>query len=177
MNDQPGPARSLLEAFHGVLAALGRAARKGEEWPPGRLTMPQFKLLLTLVRPWRAFEGAEPDPAPATISSLARHLGLSAPTVTGIVDRLSQAGYVERRRSEKDRRLVEVVPTRNGVNLVSELFVAHDERLRHYFASLDRADAQALLQGLTALAHLIGSGDEGVGDRERSPISEHHPRK
>lgn len=37
---------------------------------------------------------------------LARHLGMSSAAATVLVDRLERAGYVQRRRDEKDRRRV-----------------------------------------------------------------------
>jgi DNA-binding MarR family transcriptional regulator len=86
---------------------------------------------------------------------------LSAPTVSGIIDRLVQAGYVERRRSEDDRRMVEVVPTRRGRDLVTELFAAGDERFRRLLSAMEPEDAQALLRGLRALERAMREGSGG----------------
>jgi len=176
-------AEQLLETLHEVFAVLGRERRRqAHEWPPGRLTMPQFKVLLLLVRPWWAFhhglsrsaggEGRSRDgpnhrsaggpgdhtsePGPGadrslTVGSLARILGLSAPTVSGIVDRLCRSGLVERRRSHPDRRVIELVVTPKGRELVSELFAAREEGLRRLFAAMEPEDARALLQGLRGL--------------------------
>lgn len=49
--------------------------------------MPQLKVLMLLVQPWR---DPTEDGGPDTVGSLARRLGLSPPTVTAILDRLSQ---------------------------------------------------------------------------------------
>jgi len=42
----------------------------------------------------------------ASVSTVARHLGVSAPTVCANVDQLAAAGLVRRHRSERDRRSV-----------------------------------------------------------------------
>jgi len=155
----PPQAEALLAAFHRVMAALARSHKEREgHWPPGRLTMPQFRLLVFLVRPaWghRADEPEQRAERPATVTELARTMQLSAPTVSGIIGRLVEAGYVKRRRSEADRRVVEVLPTQRGRDLVAEFFAAGDERFRHILGALDPEDGEALLRGLKALERAI----------------------
>ena len=50
----------------------------------------------------------------ASVSSVARHLGVSAPTVCANIDQLEAAGLVRRHRSERDRRAVELSLTPRG---------------------------------------------------------------
>lgn len=50
----------------------------------------------------------------ASVSSVARHLSVSAPTVCANVDQLVAAGLVTRHRSERDRRAVELSLTPKG---------------------------------------------------------------
>jgi DNA-binding MarR family transcriptional regulator len=47
---------------------------------------------------------------PMTASQLAEETGLSTGAITGVVDRLEKAGYVRRKRDQKDRRLVFINP-------------------------------------------------------------------
>jgi DNA-binding MarR family transcriptional regulator len=47
---------------------------------------------------------------PTTASQLAEETGLSTGAITGVVDRLEKAGYVRRKRDQKDRRLVFINP-------------------------------------------------------------------
>src|ERR671938_103529 len=47
---------------------------------------------------------------PMTASQLAEETGLSTGAITGVVDRLEKAGYVKRKRDQKDRRLVFINP-------------------------------------------------------------------
>ena len=58
---------------------------------------------------------------PCKISKVASRMGVSAPTMTGLIDRLQRMGYVERFRDKKDRRIIFVKVTRNGSKLVQQL--------------------------------------------------------
>jgi DNA-binding MarR family transcriptional regulator len=50
----------------------------------------------------------------ASVSTVARYLGVSAPTVCANLDQLEAAGLVRRHRSERDRRAVELSLTPRG---------------------------------------------------------------
>jgi DNA-binding MarR family transcriptional regulator len=50
----------------------------------------------------------------ASVSTVARHLSVSAPTVCANVDLLESAGLLTRHRSEKDRRAVDLSLTAKG---------------------------------------------------------------
>src|SRR5208282_2414745 len=50
----------------------------------------------------------------ASVSTVARHLSVSAPTVCASVDSLEAAGLVTRHRSERDHRAVELSLTGKG---------------------------------------------------------------
>jgi MarR family transcriptional regulator, organic hydroperoxide resistance regulator len=56
-----------------------------------------------------------------TISALAQRLGVDAPAVTNIVQRLEQSGLVERIRDREDQRAVKVSLTREGREIMRSL--------------------------------------------------------
>jgi DNA-binding MarR family transcriptional regulator len=58
----------------------------------------------------------------ASVSTVARHLSVSAPTVCGKVDQLEAAGLVIRHRSERDRRTVELSLTPKGRKVEARLW-------------------------------------------------------
>lgn len=62
----------------------------------------------------------EPD-TPVPMSSISELLNCDASNVTGIVDRLSSAGYMARQDHATDRRIKCVVITEKGARLRSEL--------------------------------------------------------
>ncbi|WP_309080951.1 MarR family transcriptional regulator [Zhihengliuella sp.] len=72
----------------------------------------------------------------ATASDLARHLGLSAPATTALVDRLQKQGHVERRRDAADRRRIELHTTdlarRTGSRIFRPLALALDSMAGAY---------------------------------------------
>ena len=52
-----------------------------------------------------------------SMSDLASTLNTAANTTTGIVDRMVKRGYIQRRQSEKDRRVVEVALANKGLRM------------------------------------------------------------
>jgi DNA-binding MarR family transcriptional regulator len=64
---------------------------------------------------------------------LAEHMGIEPPTLVGQLDKLVEDGFVERRRDERDRRVVRVVPTPEGRRRLAQLHavvVELDDELR-----------------------------------------------
>jgi DNA-binding MarR family transcriptional regulator len=67
---------------------------------------------------------------PLTGIELAKATGLSFATITGIIDRLEKAGYVRRKRDDKDRRLVLVfiIPNKDKAEAeIGSLFLVLQE--------------------------------------------------
>src|SRR5579875_4210997 len=89
--DQPAP----NEGLHQQVAALVRviALTDPQPWMNLDLTMPQFKVLLLLWHMRRA-----------RVSVLAEQLGVHLSTISGILDRLVEAGFVCREDDAEDRR-------------------------------------------------------------------------
>lgn len=63
---------------------------------------------------------------PLKATELAEKIGISASTLTGVVDRLVERGYVKRIRDENDRRVTFIVP---GDLLIEKASVAHEKVL------------------------------------------------
>jgi len=59
--------------------------------------------------------------SPVRLSELSRKLQISAPTVTGIVDRLERSGYVRRIPDKEDRRAINVDLTAKGKHIARKL--------------------------------------------------------
>ncbi|HXG35756.1 MAG TPA: MarR family transcriptional regulator [Dehalococcoidia bacterium] len=83
------------------------------EWAEADLTMPQLRVLMTLF-----LDGAQ------NCGSLAETVGLSLPTLTGILERLSRRGYLERVHDDNDRRKVISKLSPEGERLVCCLWSA-----------------------------------------------------
>ncbi|MFD2024901.1 MarR family winged helix-turn-helix transcriptional regulator [Promicromonospora aerolata] len=128
------------------LATLHR--RLGEEFFATRLR-PLLETDLT-VQQLRALALVQVD-RESTPQRLAEALGVSAGTVSGILDRLTAAGMTVRTPDLADGRVRRVTSTEKGSEAIRRL-VAHDEDLPpDLLALLDVDDLRALTQGTRAL--------------------------
>src|SRR5262245_50630533 len=118
---------------------------RNPSWLSVDLTMPQLKVLICVV------EGDG-----ATSGQIARGLGVTLPTITGIVDRLADQDLVTRREDPDDRRVTRVLPTAHGRTLVSDLLRYRTDMIR---AVLSRLDVDQLRTVETAFDYLQGAAD------------------
>jgi DNA-binding MarR family transcriptional regulator len=97
-----------------------------------------------------------------TISAIADRLSLEPSTITPLVKRLEQAGFLSRRRNPEDEREVKVHLTAKGKNLRSEAGCLNDRLLERSGLTVEEIIAlnkkvQALREALTRNAR----GDDG----------------
>lgn len=90
--------------------------------------------------------------APVTVTALARHLGVGAPTVTEAIDRLERRGVVERRRGTRDRRRVELRLTALGLDRMQRSSVLDHARVGEVLAAISPRQRAAAVRGLEVLA-------------------------
>ena len=114
------------------------------------VTMPQAILLQALERSGGRQSARE----------LGRECHMLASTVTGVIDRLEAAGMVRRERDSRDRRIVWVVLTGEGVELVGRM-PSFFEHLGKGFAVLP---SRELLQMRESLLRVLAAG-ENEGER------------
>ena len=107
-----------------------------------QFTPPQLHTLL-----WLGEDG------PLTMGELARRLGVTEKTVTGVVDRLEREGCLQRERDMADRRVVRCHLTDKGARTYAELDAHLLEKLSQMLAMLDAEDRSALF----ALLQKLGS--------------------
>lgn len=79
-----------------------------------------------------------------TFVELSQHLVVTSGNLTGIVDRLEVAGYVQREPDTKDRRLVRVVMTARGRNLMEQLIPKVRADIEEIMSVLSRSDQAEL---------------------------------
>lgn len=87
------------------------------------------------------------------ISDLSRKVGLTNSTVSGIVDRLEEAGYVQRRRDQTDRRIVWVTRTEKLERLIRSIPVLQDDYLDSLLEGITEEETQTILKSLQLLAN------------------------
>jgi MarR family transcriptional regulator, organic hydroperoxide resistance regulator len=87
-----------------------------------------------------------------SLSELSRRIAAQNSTVTGIVDRMVEAGLVERRQSERDRRVWQITATEKGRAISRKVTVAPWEMLREALEALDAREKQQLVTILKKVA-------------------------
>jgi DNA-binding MarR family transcriptional regulator len=98
-----------------------------------------------------------------TMGELARRLGVTEKTVTGVVDRLEREGHVQRERVSPDRRVVSCRLTETGqqTSLLLDHFL--NDAVTQILGLLDGDDRKALFRIMEKLVHkLDASSSEGL---------------
>jgi DNA-binding MarR family transcriptional regulator len=122
---------------------MREARRSVERWG---LTLPQFDVLAELGR--AVDEGF-------TFVELSRLLLVTSGNLTGIVDRLEGDGLVRRETDDRDRRLVRIVLTRKGRQLVEQIMPLHAQDIQALLAFMSA-------EKLTALTEMLGHLRDGL---------------
>ncbi len=89
---------------------------------------------------------------PTGLAELARHMGVTASTMSLSVDRLERRGFVRRQRDPRDGRRVALRLTAAGVRVKEAQSVLEPERVRGMLARLAPRERAAALRGLALLA-------------------------
>lgn len=109
---------------------------------------------------------------PKTISA---RMGVSQPTMTTLIDRLVAKGLVERRRSETDRRQMNIFITPAGREAIDRAPDPLHDRYVEAFDALEDWEQAMLVAALERIAALLDAGHLDVapvldlGDIRRNP--------
>jgi DNA-binding MarR family transcriptional regulator len=100
-----------------------------------------------------------------SLFDLARHMGVTASTMSLTVDRLVRAGYVVRERSAEDKRRLDLRLTAAGLRIKRQQKVLEPDLVAAVLARLDERRRKQALRGLELLAtaskELVTSGELG----------------
>ena len=154
-----GDVAPVRDPFDEVLVALRRIIHATDlhSKKVGReigLTVPQI-VVLKSVR----------DLGEVTTSMISRNVSLSQPTVTHILDRLDERGFVERYRSSRDRRVVHTRLTRHGRAALRKTPGLLHERFLREFATLSDRRQKEIIRVLKSVAGMMG-----VSSLDASPL-------
>ncbi|ALS01606.1 MarR family transcriptional regulator [Enterococcus silesiacus] len=86
-----------------------------------------------------------------TSSEVAKELSITVGTLTVAINNLVKKGYVERIRSEDDRRVVKLGLTKKGKLLFRVHQHFHREMVKRILNGMDKAEEKALLKALKNL--------------------------
>ena len=149
--------RADVAAFELLTRALIGIALEGLRVAgSGQVSLPQFRLLLAL-------EGLGRVPS----SRLAAQLGLAPSAVTRMVDRLQDAGLVQRGTDPRSRSIVAVEPTAAGHQLVAAVLGHRHELLGAVLDRMTPADHAAAVRAAGLFAGLSG---DAIAVGESGPV-------
>ena len=134
----------LSTALRIAVARLSRRLRAEKE--DDELSDSQTAILAYLVR-----EGS------GTIGRLSEYERVTPPSMNRTVNRLEEAGYVERTADQTDGRKVVVVPTERGVELVAETRRRRDAWLHQRLRTLSPEQRAILAQAADIIRALAES--------------------
>ena len=145
----PEPGETELSSKQDVLIALRKIIRATDIHSRRLtktvgLTAPQL-LVLQAIRGLGA----------VAISRLSTEVSLSQATVTTILDRLEKRGYVERRRSDKDKRVVHALLTDAGREMLEKAPTPLQEAFSLRFEALEPWEKSLILAALQRVASMM----------------------
>ena len=103
---------------------------------------------------------------PTGLLALAAHMGVTASTMSLMIDRLARGGYVIRERDAKDGRRVNLRLTEAGVRIKSQQKVLDPVRVRAVLGELTAAEREEALHGLELLARASAQAMQKGGTRK-----------
>jgi MarR family transcriptional regulator, organic hydroperoxide resistance regulator len=92
------------------------------------------------------------DGEPITLAALAKHMGVTAPSMSVAVERLVDWGYIARTRDPNDRRRLSLGLTKAGMRMKRSHSILDPARVRAVLARMSSSDRAAAVRGLTVLA-------------------------
>ena len=89
------------------------------------------------------------------VGILSKEMRVSAPTITGVIDRLLRNGYLKRTRDKSDRRVVNVELTNKGKQLVEHLFSEINKRWYRILINLTTEERENYLKILRRIVGVL----------------------
>jgi MarR family transcriptional regulator, organic hydroperoxide resistance regulator len=95
-----------------------------------------------------------------TLSELAERMSVSAPTMSNTITTLEERGWVLRRRSEEDRRVVWIEITPEGIAALDAMQNEVKMRIAQLLEGLSDEEQATLVNGLTVLRDVFAAALE-----------------
>jgi len=127
----------LRELLHAFLMASVPA------WVDLQLTLPQLRTIFIIAHHQTS-----------SVMQVAKHLGIGEPTASYLIDKLVQAGLVERGDDPTDRRRAIVQVSAEGEKLIEKL-LGWEELLGGWLHQVPEDDLSSFRQGLNAIMNEI----------------------
>ncbi|ABR31376.1 MarR family transcriptional regulator [Thermosipho melanesiensis] len=90
-----------------------------------------------------------------TMTELSRMLGIAKSTTTGLVSRLENEGFVERKRRKNDKRIIIVVLTKKGEYVIDKVIFKRIEFVEEVLKDFDNNSKEVLVSLLEKLNNSV----------------------
>ncbi|MGG3890407.1 MarR family winged helix-turn-helix transcriptional regulator [Metabacillus fastidiosus] len=80
-----------------------------------------------------------------TIQQIGKSILISSGSMTYVIDKLEQKGLLKRTACPTDRRVIHVILTDTGLELMKKIMPKHEEFIDYIFDSLNTSEAEALV--------------------------------
>ena len=141
-------AEQIAQEISILLPKLLRGMRAGLT-VPSNITTAQLILLLALY-----------EKGTCRGIDLSKELRLAAPTVSGLIDRLARAGYLQRIPDTSDRRAINIRLTQKGTNIAKDFLKEARKRWRSILVRLSAEDRENYLRILKRILMVLGGKNE-----------------
>ena len=91
-----------------------------------------------------------------SVSEISKRFGIAKPNITPLVDRLVNAGLVDRVRSETDRRVVNIVILEEGRNRLQQIQNALNDHVAGWQSTLTTEEFERLDRALIDIIEILG---------------------
>ncbi|HEY1530656.1 MAG TPA: MarR family transcriptional regulator [Galbitalea sp.] len=146
MSEHSSAAVSAWEALFRAQVAVLREL--GREFPSGDISFNEYDVLFNLTRQ---------DGQRLRVRDLSRHLLLTQPSVSRMVDRLVAKGLVRKESAPGDGRGTFVCLTEDGYSLYRRVAVVHARSIERHLGGALSAEDLKILQRLTEqISHSVG---------------------
>ena len=97
------------------------------------------------------------DMGTMSVSEISRRLGIAKPNITPLVDRLYEAGYVDRQHDENDRRVVNIVLLESGREKLAAIRATICSQIQAQAGSLSASEFRELSESLASVVRILSS--------------------
>lgn len=116
------------------------------------VSSPQFNALLELQ-----------EFGPLTMGELCKHLFMACSTATDLADRMERMGLVERKRDDKDRRVVRMHLLAKGVEVVNTVIAERQRFIGEVLQAYTEEEYTQLYSSLKLLVERMDGVDKRIG--------------
>ncbi|MGD2126533.1 MAG: MarR family transcriptional regulator [Desulfobacteraceae bacterium] len=146
LNAQPDPIRDIVWLTRKLMQGTMLYTKELDK--NYQVSVPQLSCLLAL---------HEHGPLPP--SQIAKHIMVNSSTVTGIIDRLEQKGFVGRSRISHDRRVITITLTEKGRELARNAPPPLQKKIVEGLKKLPPREVEQIVKALTKLAYMLDVQD------------------